>query len=125
MGKPINIHTQIALWSNAPEDLSMECDDAVIIALSINGGRLHAAANGDPSFTRDVNLWAGGFRSKADLYTRLSQAVIQVLMQTGDCKETEHNLLNFLIFVIENSLLKGKASLHVKEQLLDNTKEGA
>lgn len=125
MRKLINIHADIDAGDKTPKNLSMECDDAIIISSTINGARLHAAANGDPSFTRNVNVWAGGFRQGPDLYTRLSQAVIQVITQTGDRKTAEYNLLNFLIFIIEHSVLKGKVSLHVKESLLSNTKEGA
>lgn len=117
----INIDTVNGTESIPP----IECDDAIVISSNIDGAVLNATADGDPAYTRKVGVWVGGFRTAGELFTRLSQAIIQVITQTGDEEAVKHNLLNFLVFVIEHSTLKSQVSLHVREGFIDNTKEGS
>lgn len=122
MRKPIKISIDTV---NGTENMPpIDCDDAIIIYSNIDGAVLNATADGDPAYTRKVGICVGGFRADSELFTRLSQAIIQVITQTGDKEAVRHNLLNFLVFVIEHSILKGQVSLHVREGFIDNTKEG-
>lgn len=123
MRRPIKISINAV---NVAETIPpIECDDAIVISSNINGAVLNATAEGDPSYTRNVGVWVGGFRAASEMLTRLSQAIIQVISQTGDEKAVKYNLLNFLVFVIDRSILKGQVSLHVREGFIDNTKEGS
>lgn len=123
MGKNIELKGVLRTASGNSQEIEISGDDAVVIVSNITGAVLGAAANGDPSYTREVDIWAGGFCTKGDLFSRLAEATVQVFSDGGG-KSVEHNLVNFIMFIINNSSLKGKVSLHVKEDLIETGRKG-
>lgn len=123
MAKNIKLHGKLFIPPNSSKDFEINGDDAIIISSNITGVVMGAAANGDPAYTREISVWSGGFHRAGDLYTRLSQAVLQVFSR-GEKEMVEHNLVSFIMFIINKSSLKDKVSLRVREDLIGASIKG-
>ena len=123
--KPIKINVSGQFDMNEKKGFEKECDDAIIITSSVTGAVMDKTKNGDPTYTRQVDAWIGGFKTMPDMFTRLSEAVIQLITHGQPEHIAKHNLLSFIMFVVNNSMLKGSVKVSVNEDLLNgNTKEG-
>lgn len=105
---PINISIDSDIKQKGPDHNEIECDDAAVIYSNINGAVIGASKNGDPIFTRDVSVWVGGFGSMPDVYTRLSQGVLQMFTCSENERVNQFNLVNLIQFLIANDGLSDK-----------------
>lgn len=121
--QPIKITAEGNFKSLGNKKAEILCDDAIIIFSKINGAVMGAAKNGDPSFTREVNAWVVGFDTTPDVYTRISQGVLQLFSASEDEKANQYNLINLIQFLITNGGLRDKVRLSISEELIHNTKE--
>ena len=111
-----------------PEDgnylVEINCDDAIIIYSNITGAVMNPDQNGELSYTRKVEAWVNGLKKPTDVFTRLSQIVLRVFMDSPDQKNNEYNLVNFIQILITQAGLEGKVRLRLGEELIANSKEG-
>lgn len=120
--KPIKISVDGHFKQNGPEHSEIGCDDAVVIFSNINGAVMGVSKNGAPAFTRDVSVWMGGFESMPDVYTRLSQGVLQMFMSSENERVNQFNLVNLIQFLIANGGLSDKVRLSLNEDFVNNGK---
>lgn len=121
---PFNITVDTADTEPVERVLQRDVNDAILIYSEIDGVLLNVAKDGEPSYTRDVSVWCDGFKSQAEIYTRLSQAVIEVIGGTKNKDVAKYNLINFMVFLINHSG-NDDITIHVGEKYIKNTKEGA
>lgn len=121
--KQIKISIDGDFKQKGPDHNEIECDDAVVIYSNINGAVIGTSKNGDPAFTRDVSVWVGGFGSMPDVYTRLSQGVLQMFMSSENERVNQFNLVNLIQFLIANGGLSDKVRLSLNEDFVNNGKE--
>lgn len=120
--KPIKISIRGEFKQAGEKHEEIECDDAIIIFSSINGAVMGASKNGDPAYTRDVSAWVGGFDSMPDVYTRLSQGVLQMFLNSENERNNQFNLVNLIQFFIANGGLADQVRLSLSEEFV-NRKE--
>lgn len=116
--KPIKISIDGDFKQTGPDHSEIECDDAVVIYSNINGAVMGISKNGDPAFTREVSAWVGGFGSMTDVYTRLSQGVLQMFMNPENERINQFNLVNLIQFLIVNGGLSDKVRLSLSEDFV-------
>lgn len=117
--KPIKISIDGHFNQKGPDHSEIDCDDAIIICSNINGAVIGVSKNGDPAYTRDVSVWVGGFGSMPDVYTRLSQGVLQMFMSSENERVNQFNLVNLIQFLIANGGLSDKVRLSLSEDLVN------
>lgn len=120
--KPINISIDGEFKYAEVKHDEIECDDAILIFSTINGAVIGKSQNGDPAYTRDVSAWVGGFKSIPDVYTRLSQGVLQIFTDSENERLNQYNLVNLIQFLIVNGGLSDHVRLSLSEKFV-NKKE--
>lgn len=117
--KPIKISINGEFKQAGEQHNEIECDDAILIFSSINGAVMGISKNGEPAYTRDVSVWVGGFDSMPDVYTRLSQGVLQMFMNSEDKRINQFNLVNLIQFLIANGGLSDQVKLSLSEKFVN------
>lgn len=117
--KPIKISIDGDFKQKGADYNKIECDDAVIIYSNVNGAVIGTSKNGDPVFTRDVSVWVGGFGNMPDVYTRLSQGVLQMFTCSENERVNQYNLVNLIQFLIANGGLSDKVCLSLSENFIN------
>lgn len=117
--KPIKISIDGEFKQAGEPHNEIECDDAILIFSSINGAVMGISKNGEPAYTRDVSVWVGGFDSMPDVYTRLSQGVLQMFMNSEDKRINQFNLVNLIQFLIANGGLSDQVKLSLSEKFVN------
>lgn len=113
--KPIKISVDGDFKQKGKQQAEIECDDAIVIYSKINGAVLGTAKTGEPVFTRDVSTWVGGFSSMPDVYTRLSQGILQLFMSSKNERVNQYNIVNLIQFLINNGGLSDDVRLSISE----------
>lgn len=117
--KPIKISIDGDFKQAGEQHNEIECDDAILIFSSINGAVMGISKNGDPAYTRDVSAWVGGFDSMPDVYTRLSQGVLQMFTNSENERINQFNLVNLIQFLIANGGLSDQVKLSLSEKFIN------
>lgn len=117
--KPVKISVTGEFKQVGEQHSKIECEDAIIIYSTINGAVMGISQNGDPAYTRDVSAWVGGFDSMPDVYTRLSQGVLQMFMQSENKRVNQFNLVNLIQFLITNGGLSNQVRLSLSEEFIN------
>lgn len=117
--RPIKISMDSDFKRKGADHSEIECDDAVVIYSNINGTVIGISKNGAPAFTRDISVWVEGFESIPDVYTRLSQGVLQMFMNSENERINQFNLVNLIQFLIVNGGLSDKVRLSLSEDLVN------
>lgn len=121
--KPIKISVDGDFKQQGIKHNDIECDDAIVIYSGINGAVMGASKNGEPAFTREVSTWVGGFGSMSDVYTRLSQSVLQMFINSQNEQINQFNLVNLIQFLITNGGLSDHVKLSVSEEFVSRKGE--
>lgn len=124
MAKPIKLTIHADFKEQGDRSTEISCDDAIVIFSNVNGAVMNAGKQGEGSLTRQVDAYCVGFPAQPDMMTRLSQAILPLIMQSDDKKINQYNMVNLLQFLIINSGLEDKAKLYVSEELIANAKGG-
>ncbi len=124
MAKPIKLTVHADFKEQGDRSTEISCDDAIIIFSNVNGAVMNTGKQGDGSLTRQVDAYCVGFPSQPDMMTRLSQAILPLIMQSEDAKINQYNMVNLLQFLITNSGLEDKVKMYVSEELIANTEGG-
>lgn len=124
MAKPIKLTVHADFKEQGDRRTEIPCDDAIIIFSNVNGAVMNTGKQGDGSLTRQVDAYCVGFPTQPDMMTRLSQAILPLIMQSEDAKINQYNMVNLLQFLITNSGLEDKVKLYVSEELIANTEGG-